>query len=182
MMLWMMSKRKAIHQILRMRFLGGSRETLDIFICSIVIYVTSTMGSCGWTFRINIESFWFERRWWYNKHNNSWCICTICNLTPSYRQKGGNNSSHYPSQLNSHKNLRLKHKLYLLFRERGVIDREMLDYGLILLERDVNCLLRTRNVCRFVQSGMYWQGWTSYWCMSLKVTIHRLGMQLESKK
>ena len=36
--------------------------------------------------------------------------------------------------------------VYLLFRERGVIDREQLDYGLMLLERDVNCLLRTRNV------------------------------------
>ena len=66
MMLWMMSKRKAIHQILRMRFLGGRRETLDIFICSIVIYITSTVGSCGWTFRINIESFWFEKRRWCN--------------------------------------------------------------------------------------------------------------------
>ena len=36
--------------------------------------------------------------------------------------------------------------MYPLFRERGVIDREQLDYGLMLLERDVNCLLRTRNV------------------------------------
>ena len=36
--------------------------------------------------------------------------------------------------------------VYPLFRERGVIDREQLDFGLMLLERDVNCLLRTRNV------------------------------------
>jgi len=33
-----------------------------------------------------------------------------------------------------------------LFRERGVIDREQLDYGLMLLERNVNCLLHTKEV------------------------------------
>ncbi|KAL3791214.1 hypothetical protein ACHAW5_007797 [Stephanodiscus triporus] len=36
--------------------------------------------------------------------------------------------------------------VYPLFRERGVIDREQLDYGLTLLDRNVNCLLRIRNV------------------------------------
>jgi len=36
--------------------------------------------------------------------------------------------------------------VYPLFRERGVIDREQLDYGLTLLDRNVNCLLRVRNV------------------------------------
>lgn len=36
--------------------------------------------------------------------------------------------------------------VYPLFRERGVIDREQLDYGLMLLERNVDCLLRTRSV------------------------------------
>jgi hypothetical protein len=33
-----------------------------------------------------------------------------------------------------------------LFRERGVIDREQLDYGLTLLDRNVICLLRVRKV------------------------------------
>jgi hypothetical protein len=36
--------------------------------------------------------------------------------------------------------------VYPLFRERNVIDREQLDYGRILLERNVNCLLQVRNV------------------------------------
>ncbi|KAL3812127.1 hypothetical protein ACHAXA_009386 [Cyclostephanos tholiformis] len=36
--------------------------------------------------------------------------------------------------------------VYPLFRERGVIDREQLDYGLTLLDRNVNCLLRVRQV------------------------------------
>jgi hypothetical protein len=36
--------------------------------------------------------------------------------------------------------------VYPLFRERGVIDREQLDYGITLLDRNVNCLLRVRNV------------------------------------
>jgi hypothetical protein len=36
--------------------------------------------------------------------------------------------------------------VYPLFRERGVIDREQLDYGLTLLDRNVNCLLRVRSV------------------------------------
>jgi len=36
--------------------------------------------------------------------------------------------------------------VYPLFRERGAIDREQLDYGLVLLERNVDCLLRTRGV------------------------------------
>ena len=36
--------------------------------------------------------------------------------------------------------------VYPLFRERGVVDREQLDYGLMLLERDVDCLLSVRGV------------------------------------
>jgi hypothetical protein len=36
--------------------------------------------------------------------------------------------------------------VYPLFRERGVIEREQLDYGLTLLDRNVNCLLRVRKV------------------------------------
>ena len=36
--------------------------------------------------------------------------------------------------------------VYPLFRERGVIDREQLDYGLMLLERNVNCLLTMRKI------------------------------------
>ena len=36
--------------------------------------------------------------------------------------------------------------VYPLFRERGVIDREQLDYGLLLLGRNIDCLLRTRRV------------------------------------
>mmetsp|Transcript_34731 Transcript_34731/g.64180 ORF Transcript_34731/g.64180 Transcript_34731/m.64180 type:complete len:328 (-) Transcript_34731:112-1095(-) len=36
--------------------------------------------------------------------------------------------------------------VYPLFRERGAIDREQLDFGLVLLERNVGCLLRTRGV------------------------------------
>lgn len=36
--------------------------------------------------------------------------------------------------------------VYPLFRERGVIDREQLDYGLTLLDRNVICLLRVRKV------------------------------------
>ena len=36
--------------------------------------------------------------------------------------------------------------IYPLFRERGVIEREQLDYGLTLLDRNVNCLLRVRKV------------------------------------
>jgi hypothetical protein len=36
--------------------------------------------------------------------------------------------------------------VYPLFRERGVIDREQLDYGITLLDRNVNCLLRVRNI------------------------------------
>lgn len=35
--------------------------------------------------------------------------------------------------------------VYPLFRER-VVERQQLDHGLFLLERDVDCLLRTRNV------------------------------------
>lgn len=39
------------------------------------------------------------------------------------------------------------HKVvYPLFRERGAIDREQLDYGLVLLERNVHCMLRMRGV------------------------------------
>ena len=36
--------------------------------------------------------------------------------------------------------------VYPLFRERGVIDKEQLDYGLMLLERNVHCMLRVRKV------------------------------------
>jgi hypothetical protein len=36
--------------------------------------------------------------------------------------------------------------VYPLFRERNVIDREQLDYGRTLLERNVNCLLQVRGV------------------------------------
>eukprot|EP00970_Alexandrium_tamarense_P005199 scaffold845_cov199-Alexandrium_tamarense.AAC.12 len=36
--------------------------------------------------------------------------------------------------------------IYPLFRERGVVDPLQLEYGLVLLTRDVDCLLRTRRV------------------------------------
>ena len=36
--------------------------------------------------------------------------------------------------------------VYPLFRERGVIDRQQLDYGVLLLERNIQCLFNTRNL------------------------------------
>lgn len=45
------------------------------------------------------------------------------------------------------RDIRLASKVvYPLFRERGVIDREQLDYGLLLLERNVDCLCSMRGV------------------------------------
>ena len=43
-------------------------------------------------------------------------------------------------------NGKMSRVVYPLFRERGVIDREQLDYGLLLLGRNVDCLLHTRQV------------------------------------
>lgn len=41
-----------------------------------------------------------------------------------------------------------------LFRERGVADREQLEWGVMLLERNVDRLLRMKR--NFDQSGRYW--------------------------
>lgn len=43
-------------------------------------------------------------------------------------------------------NGKMSRVVYPLFRERGVIDREQLDYGLLLLGRNVDCLLHTRQI------------------------------------
>ena len=74
----------------------------------------------------------------------------------SYPQGGGgggnfNNNANTNSNRNNDTNeanatVMTTRVVYPLFRERGVIDREQLDYGLLLLERNVNCLLRVRNV------------------------------------
>lgn len=52
------------------------------------------------------------------------------------------NSNNEPNTTNS----AMTRAVYPLFRERNVIDREQLDYGRRLLDRNVNCLLQVRNV------------------------------------
>ncbi len=76
----------------------------------------------------------------------------------SYPQGGGGGGGDYTTANTSNSNTdnessttpntpaTITRAVYPLFRERNVIDREQLDYGLLLLERNVNCLLQVRNV------------------------------------
>jgi hypothetical protein len=76
----------------------------------------------------------------------------------NYPQGGGGGGSDYTTTHTSNSNTdnesnttpntpaMITRAVYPLFRERNVIDREQLDYGRLLLERNVNCLLQVRNV------------------------------------
>ncbi len=70
-------------------------------------------------------------------------VCKFSRSAVLFLGGGGRNNSNGGNRTKTTTSSRT---VYPLFRERGVIEREQLDYGLTLLDRNVNCLLRARKV------------------------------------